>query len=398
MADYKYITDKGLIQPDTSELIKNVNAWWSEITGSTQTVDSSSIEGRIIDAETKARLMTLTACSSIVNVINPDFSYGMYLDALGGFIGVNRKPSFNSMIQCVMKGKIGTVVPKGCQITDENHKHIWVLTAETKINHDGATATFVCNDKGAIYAGIGDINTIVTVIDGWETVSSVAVATLGQDSEDDVHFRYSLRLGLGSNSINNSFSVVSSINAVKGVQKVTFYENYTSNAVDYHGVTVNPHSLYVCVDGGADNEIAEAYQVKSGGCGYSASASATPVNWTDPVSGQLIPVLFDRPKTKAIKVKLTIKAVDSLGITDVLKQSIIEYSLQNDTGNGFSLGNDTSAFEISAHVNKTHPSVFVTKCEITTVADDNFSCNPITNLIYEKSTITSDNITVELVS
>ena len=32
-----------------------------------------------------------------------------------------------------------------------------------------------------------------------------------------------------------------------------------------------PHSNYVCVDGGVDSEIAEAYQIKSGGSNYNGS-------------------------------------------------------------------------------------------------------------------------------
>ena len=58
-------------------------------------------------------------------------------------------------------------------------------------------------------------------------------------------------------------------------------------------VTLTPHSAYVCVLGGDDNEIAQAiYQSLSAGCD---TVGNTTISITDENSGAISEINFDRP-------------------------------------------------------------------------------------------------------
>ena len=155
-----------------------------------------------------------------------------------------------------------------------------------------------------------------------------------------------------------------------------------------------PHSNYVCVDGGVDSEIAEAYQIKSGGSNYNGSVIEP---YTNPDSGQVINVKFDRPTEKPMLVQVTAKVGASTNAVQDIKDAVISYANgEVDGENGFALGEDTSPFEIGSAVNVQLSDVFVNKVQIATVAAGvgAYSTDTITNEIFEKATIQESNIEV----
>ncbi len=81
--------------------------------------------------------------------------------------------------------------------------------------------------------------------------------------------------------------------------------------------------FYVCVNDGDNTDIATAiYNGKSGGCATNGSVS---VPITDPISGSVNTMLFDRPQSVDIKIQVTVDA--DTGVSDdvvaLIKQAII---------------------------------------------------------------------------
>lgn len=397
MGNYKYANDVGIIYPDTSSVKKDVGEWWANVTGDSTPVHPSSLEGRIIDAETIARLNTLEYCCFIANQINPNFATGSFLDSLCMLTRTERRKSEHSMAQCALKGSSGVVVPQGSKAIDKSGNS-WFLPYEIKLDGStsGVVTTFICEKSGEIFAKAGDINRIATTVTGWDSIESVSDSTIGSDTQSDESLRYFRRRELAKNAQSNSYAVISSISALRGVKRVNYYENVKPQEITYHGITMKPHSTYVCVDGGVDYEIAEAYQVRSGGASYSCSTTHTKVEWEDPYSKQKIDVLFDRPVLKPVSIKLIIKSTTTTVLSEDIISKIIEYSKIESSDNGFTLGVDTSAFEIASYLSKKFDDMFIVKCEIGLLSTGNTSCDLIVNKINEKSTIVESNISIEV--
>ncbi len=163
-----------------------------------------------------------------------------------------------------------------------------------------------------------------------------------------------------------------------------------------------PNSIYVCVTGGTDLDVATAiYSKKSGGCQYTNGA-AIPVSQVvvDPISGQSTTVLFDRPDDIPILVKITVAQnsaiVDPVG---AVTQAILDYASGDLDGQpGFQIGASVSAFELSGAVNQEAPNLYVINSQTTLAsAPLDFSSDPIPVSIFEQATVNGSSIIVVVV-
>jgi hypothetical protein len=200
---------------------------------------------------------------------------------------------------------------------------------------------------------------------------------------------------LGISSRSNEYSIKSAINALEGVAGVRFLENNESTTEVIQNVTLLPHSTWVCVDGGVDSEIAEAYVVaRTGGSNFNGAVT---VPYQADGSDQVISVKFDRPTDKPLICRITVKLGNNLSSIDDIKQAAVDYANGLVEGElGFHLGEDSSPFELAAGVNAALSDVFVAKCELATVADGSgsYSTDTIENELYEKASLITSNVQV----
>jgi hypothetical protein len=388
MATYEYITSNGTIVPDTASIQADVIAEYQEVYGSDISTDTSTEIGRQIDAETTSRISVARNNALLANQINPNQATGVFLDADYALMGGKRDAAEQSTVECTLTGVVGTVIPAGSFVQDVVTNFTWQLVDETTIpTGNTIDASFRSVDFGAIDAAPGDITKIVSGVVGWETVTNAASAV-------DVSTRNQRKTEIGQNSKSNAFSIKAAISALEGVAGVSYRENVENITQTIDGVLMVPHSNYVCVDGGVDSEIAEAYQIKSGGSNYNGSVTEP---YTDPYSGQVINVKFDRPTEKPMLVQVTAKVGASTNAVQDIKDAVIAYANgEVDGENGFALGEDASPFEIGSAVNVQLSDVFVNKVQIATVADGvgAYSTDTIKNEIFEKATIEEANIEV----
>jgi hypothetical protein len=394
MATYEYITSNGTIVPDTASIQADVIAEYQEVYGSDISTDTSTEIGRQIDAETTSRISVARNNALLANQINPNQATGVFLDADYALMGGQRDAAEQSTVECTLTGVVGTIIPAGSYVQDVNDQ-LWQLVDETTIpSGNTIDASFRSVDFGEINAAPGDITKIVSGVVGWETVTNAASAVPGKTEQSDVSTRNQRQTEIGQNSKSNAFSIIAAIRALEGVAGVSYRENVENTSQTIDGVLMVPHSNYVCVDGGVNSEIAEAYQIKSGGSNYNGSVI---VPYTDPDSGQVINVKFDRPTEKPMLVQVTAKVGASTNAVQDIKDAVIAYANgEVDGENGFALGEDTSPFEIGSAVNVQLSDVFVNKVQIATVAagDGAYSTDTINNEIFEKATIEESNIEV----
>ena len=124
------------------------------------------------------------------------------------------------------------------------------------------------------------VNTIITTIPGWDVVSNASAGVLGRDVETRTEFETRRYNSVAMNAHGSVSAIQGAIADIDGVLDCKVLENSTDTAMTILGVSVDPHSICVCVYGGDGTDIAEAiYRKKDAGCGTTGS---TTVSYTDP--------------------------------------------------------------------------------------------------------------------
>lgn len=394
MAVYNYINAQGVIIPDTSTIKDEVEAEYKEIYGADFIVDSSTEQGRQIDAEITSRMSVIRNNAKLANQINPNLSEQNFLDAIYALANGERDQAERSTVTCTITGIQGTIIPAGNRIQDVNREE-WEATVAIVIPASGTVdSSFISINFGPIFADIGEVNTIVDGELGWETVTNANDAVPGKFEQNDVSTRRQRKVELGGNAINNTLAIVTAINALENVSSLTFRENISESQLIIDGVDMNPKSTYICVDGGVDQDIAdEYYRVRSGGSDFNGD---TLVPVTDTTSLQEIQVRFDRPDDKPKLVIVTVKVGSGIDPVDNIKTAVVNYANGFVDGEeGFVVGGNVSAFEIAAAVNAQIADVFVYKCQIAeNEGSPVFTTDTITTEIFEKASITENDVTV----
>tara|TARA_R110000851_G_scaffold60415_5_gene139470 strand:- start:2284 stop:3468 length:1185 start_codon:yes stop_codon:yes gene_type:complete len=392
---YNYITSNGVIVPNTSTIKKEVEAEWRLIAGEDATIDPSSFEGRLIDSITNERISVARNNSDLANQLNPNMANGSFVDAHLSLIGGDRDGEEQSTVELILTGIVGTNILLGSFVEDDNQQ-LWYLVSTAQIGvTNTVTASFRSVNYGPIPAAIGEITKIISGVVGWETVNNAVAAVNGKLKQNDVSAKRQRRSELGANTRSVAESVIAAVFKLEGVAGIQFRENNTSATAVIDGVTLVEHSSWLCVDGGVTSEIVPLYYNNRWGTAFNGSVT---YQYTDPVSGQIVDVLIERPTEKAIKCSIEARITQSQNAIADVEQAILDYAVGLVEGEpGFALGLDASPFEVASAVNAQLPNVFVKKCQLGLVGGA-FSTDTIINEIYEKATITRGEIAVVIVT
>ncbi len=155
------------------------------------------------------------------------------------------------------------------------------------------------------------------------------------------------------------------------------------------GISLISNSIYTCVDGGTDTDVAAALlENKSSGCAWNGGV---PINIIEPASGQTYLVRFDRPTIISVVIKVT----TSNGSTANITQSILDYAAGLIAGfRGFVVGADVSPFEIAGAITSQYPSYFISKVEVSLQSSVSYSTNTLVIGINEIAYTQQSYITV----
>lgn len=394
---YEYLTESGVVVPDTSDTRKEVVAEWKQALGQDLITDDETPQGLLINAETESRQAVARANAAIANQINPNIAEGVFLDAIWALTGGQRvKATYTQVQNAVLTGIAGTVIPEGsiAQAGDYQFKTVSQVT----LNAEGsATVNFQAMDLGAIPCVANTLNRIVSSVLGWETVNNPNEGVIGKEEESDQAARIRRKRTLALQGRALPEAIVSDLYSLEGVKSLVFRENVTSEkkSVDGTPFELEPHSIWVCIDGGSDTEIAESLlNTKSLGAGYNGKQRLTIL---EPISGQNYEVQFDRPEDVLIYIKVTLKPnVSAVDPQLVVRSSIMNYVNGEQEGeNGFIVGADVSPFELAAAINREYPQLFVKKVEVSlSPEDDTYSSEVIAIALDQIARVTLATITV----
>ncbi|KAA6204316.1 MAG: hypothetical protein DU430_09160 [Candidatus Tokpelaia sp.] len=378
---YDFITDKGIIVSDTSNILGEVQEEFKSALGNEISVAANTPQGVLINAETISRVSIQDILAEMANKINPNYSGGIFLDTISSLMGLQRREGQRGILENVkMSGIAGTIIPIGSRASIGESGNEFSLLQSVRLGEDGtAIGSFQAINDGKIIVPIGALNTIISNILGWDEVSNLMEEEIGQDEESDEELRWRRRLTLGLQGIATIPAMYSGIYDTQGVRDCNIIENYTKNDRTIEGVLVEANTLAIYIDGGDGDILAkEILKRHNPGCGLQGDIE---ISVEEEVSGKDYLIRFSRPEYINIFCRIKIKNSEYLpnGETSA-REAIVSYSIGGQTGErGLSIGKSVSTFELASAVNRDYPRVFTSDCEVSldgeTWTRESISCN-----------------------
>ncbi|MCA9325053.1 baseplate J/gp47 family protein [Candidatus Saccharibacteria bacterium] len=195
--------------------------------------------------------------NAIYSNINPNTAIGDALDALAAITGVTRLPQARSTVSVDFTFSAGTViVPAGTIVSVSGSPDIRFQTKIVFVSPGAGTyaVSMEAAEYGPIDAAIGSLTVLESPITGLTSVSNPAKPTLGRLTETDAELRIRRRDLLSLLGGSTLDAIKSDVASVEGVVEVAGFENDTDATVD----SIPPHAFEIVVDGGDDNDIAQA--------------------------------------------------------------------------------------------------------------------------------------------
>lgn len=365
--DYQYIDETGTIVPDTADILADVTAEYVGTFGDDLNPSLTTPQGVLIQSDALARAEVVENNAAVANQINPFIAGGIFLDAICAMTGLQPPSGTYSLVVAVeVGGQPSTLIPAGSQARVGTTGPIFeTVTAVTLDAITGlATVDFQAIDKGEVPCAIGALDHPVTDVLGWETVDNPSAAILGEDEPSDATLRTLRANTLALQGISLVEAITSALNDTPGVRSISFRENIADTTQVIDGISMVAHSIWACVHGGLDADIAAAMlNSKSMGANWNG---AVEVDVLEPASGQTYEVKFDRPDEVPVWTRVTIKAGTVTGDAQTqIRNAAMNYANGQLSGmDGLTVGTNFSPFEVGAGVVAELPGVFVVKVEV----------------------------------
>lgn len=254
------ITENGLSVPDIADVLAGRLTDMSTALGGGASQSLSSPQGQIAQSDTEIIAQEYDKLLCLFNQINPDFSTGRFQDGIGRIYFMERIAAQGTVVTATCIGKVGTTIPAGSTVVDAGG-YIYQSIDNAVIPSSGSVdVQFVNTTTGPIPCASGSLNQIYRAVSGWDAVNNISPGVVGVDVESRIAFETRRRQSVARNSRNQDASTLAALLATDGVLDAYVWSNRTAETVN-KGTTNFPilaHSVYICVYGGADTDVAES--------------------------------------------------------------------------------------------------------------------------------------------
>lgn len=314
------VTDTGITAPPFSDIFASLQASYKTIFGSDTVLEPSSQDGQWIAVIAQAISDSNNMAIGVFNAFSPATAKGTGLSSQVKINGIQRLIPSNSTADLTLVGDTGTILTDAIAIDVFNNQ--WALPSPLVFPNSGLLiSTAVCTTAGAITAAPGTIIKIGTPTRGWQSVTNVAQATVGNPVESDATLRKRQTVSTSLPALSVLDAIVGQIANLPGVSDWAAYEN-DSDLIDGNGIP--GHTISLVVEGGDSFEIASVIaEVKTPGTGTFGSISEV---ITDP-KGLPNTIKFFRPTVDRIVVTVNlIPLAGYLSTTaDAIQQSLADF-------------------------------------------------------------------------
>lgn len=388
-----YIDKSGLHVPTYADILEDMIATMKSIYGDDIYLENDSADYQFLSIFALKQSDTLQAVKQAYNSRSPSTAIGAALDSIVKLNGIARKGAGYSTCQVIITGTPWTEIKNG-SAKDANGV-VWNLPESVVIGETGeVTCTATCSVPGAVTATPGDISVINTPTYGWKAITNNVAAVLGNDEETDAELRVRQTKSVANPSQTMLQGTLGAIIAVDNVARATVYENDTNLSTvdkDYNPHGFPAHSVTCVVEGGADEDIAEAILYHKGiGCYTNGD---TEISVTDE-NGYENKIRFYRPSYVPVFVQVTIKKYSGYlsAVTASIQKAVFEYLSSLEIGQTVSISMLT-AIVMNCNLSQTAPTFGVTKiiigktAEVREAADMEMNYKEVAEAVYENTEV-----------
>jgi hypothetical protein len=359
MANFDELTSTGLQTKDNNTLLSDIQNSIQNIYGQNAepiNFSSASPDGNFTEIVAEMGTVVRELLTEVYNSCSPSKVSGTvqddryqinYLTRKGGTFTIqNIDITANKTVTLQgLDGSYNDLNATAYAVSDEAGQ-IWYLIDTTTIFAGTTSLPFRAKEQGQVIPTVGTITNQVTIVGGiLEVNNNVGYTSLGVEQETDYDFRIRREQSPALASENNDDAIISKLWQLDGVTSVKVWDNRT-NATDETGTEA--HTVWAIVNGGANADIADVIYSNIGG---SDTRGDIVINLAN-ISGQQVPIRFDRPTVRPLYIKFDIQALtDNLIVDeDGIKQAIVEnlnYSIDEDAETSKVTGACAYALELS---------------------------------------------------
>lgn len=254
------ITENGLLVPDVSDVLAGRLTDMSAALGGGASQSLSSPQGQIAQSDTEIIAQEYDKLLCLFNQVNPDYATGRFQDGIGRIYFMDRISAQGTVVTATCIGQVETTIPAGSTAIDTNG-YIYRSIDNATIPASGSIdVQFVNNTTGPIPCAAGALNQIYRAVSGWDAITNTNPGVVGVDVESRIAFETRRKQSVARNARNMDGATLSAILETSGVLDAYVWSNRTASTVN-RGTTNFPviaHSIYICVYGGADADVADA--------------------------------------------------------------------------------------------------------------------------------------------
>lgn len=187
-----------------------------------------------------------------LNQVDPSYATGRMQDGIGRIYFIERIKAKATTVIGICRGQKNVVITAGTKVQDGD-ENLYEADQSYTIGEDGTVAvTFVCLQKGPINCPAHSLQ-MYQLIPGWDNVDNPNEGILGNNVESQAQFEQRRRQSVAQNAANSVDSIMSALlnlkddNGSNVCEDAYVTDNDLGETVIKNGVTLKPHSIYVCV-------------------------------------------------------------------------------------------------------------------------------------------------------
>lgn len=277
-------TDAGLIIPTDAAILAGTQADMNAAFGGGLNPQLSAPQGQLASSQAAIVSAKDGEIAYLVNQFDPQYADGRFQDGLARVYFLTRNPAASTAVTCTLGGLPSTVIPAGTLAYDTSD-NTYVLLGTVSIGSGSTVSSSWQNQtSGPIPCPAGTLTIVGQAINGWDSITNPSDGTLGNVVESRADFEFRRQNSVAINSNGTVPAIYANVFEVENVLDVFVYDNATGGTVDYGSTNypLAPHSIYVAVVGGDDQDVANAiWGKKDSGASYSA--------WPNPPGGPTVP-------------------------------------------------------------------------------------------------------------
>ncbi|MFC6121714.1 baseplate J/gp47 family protein [Citrobacter bitternis] len=272
------ITETGIAVPDVADILSGRLTDINTAMGSGASQSLSTPQGQIAQSDTEIIAQENDKLLCLFNQMNPDYATGRWQDGIGRIYFMDRISAQGTVVTAQCVGLVGTIIPAGSTAIDVNG-YIYATSDPATIPTSGTVdVQFTCQTTGPIACGIGELNQIYRAVPGWDAINNAAPGVVGVDVESRIAFETRRKQSVARNARNQDGATLAALLATTNVLDAYVWSNRTGAAVikGTTNVSVAAHSIWICVYGGADADVAESiFNTYNPGCNFNGSTTFT---------------------------------------------------------------------------------------------------------------------------